>query len=79
MESKEIDAFVDLLIAYKRLWTDHSTLKYMQVHPDANVEEVKDRFFESVEVALFPVTGALLSGTGLQASLQAALRTLSRD
>jgi hypothetical protein len=76
MESKEIDAFVELLMAYRRLWVNYETLKYMQNHPDANAKKVKDRFLASVEKALLPVTGALLAGTALEASLQAALRTL---
>lgn len=76
MESKEIDAFVELLMAYRHLWANHETLKYMQTHPDANAKKVRDRFLESVEVALLPVTGALLAGTALEASLLDALRTL---
>jgi hypothetical protein len=76
MESKEIDAFVALLMAYKNLWVEHATLKFVHSEQAGSETEAREHLEEMANAAVLPVSGALLAGTPLLASLQAALRTL---
>jgi hypothetical protein len=76
MDSNDSNAFVELLVAYKYLWAEHATMKYLQENSQANAEEIKLAFIKRAEECLLPITEAVSSGTPLQKPLRDTLRNI---
>ena len=77
MGGVESTYFVELLVAYEKLWVEYSTLKYLRENPTGDAEEARGRFRESASAAILPLAGALHAGNPLRANLQVALQKLS--
>jgi hypothetical protein len=76
MEVKESVVFAELLMAYKDLWVEHATLKYLRTDPAGSEAEAREHLQDMADAAVLPVSAALLSGSPLLDTLRGALRTL---
>ena len=60
MDSEETLLVSELISAYKHLWVEHQTFKYLNNHPNADPEEVHGEFVETAYDLFLPLNEALL-------------------
>jgi hypothetical protein len=75
MDTEQTLLFSELISAYKHLWIEHQTFKYLNGHRGADPEEVHGEFVETAYDLFQPLNEALLA----RQPLQAVLRTLVRE
>lgn len=75
MDTEEALLLSELISAYKHLWVEHQTFKYLNDHPNGDPEEVHGEFVETAYDLFLPLNEALLA----RQPLQAALRKLVRE
>lgn len=76
MDQEEMLLVSELISAYKHLWVEHQTFKYLTGHPNADPEEVHGEFVETAYDLFLPLNEALLERQPLQAVLRKLVREI---
>ena len=75
MDTEETLLVSELISAYKHLWVEHQTFKFMKDHPNADREETHGEFVETAYDLFLPLNEALLA----RQPLLVVLRNLVRE
>jgi hypothetical protein len=76
MDTEERLLLSELISAYKHLWIEHQTFKYLNDHPNADREEAHGEFVETAYDLFQPLNEALQQRQPLQAELRKLVREI---